>query len=356
MSTSKSKTKKSKDLSYLDLINPAMFYRPLGVTTPSNSMQEEIFSDYNLKKSKLKKHQFLCPSLHFQKSKKDLGWGGFYSGGFIPPFWNIEGTFSRKNPLKDINFYWPKDYLSGKRMKYLGSINVDNYSNQLSNFQFVEEKWKTKLNFYGTDARGYPRMENEHWFHFFASEKNEYSSFVPDCHVIMHSRLNFRKEFCFDESPISKSFRRRREAEENELKETHFSQEEYEEEFRRINEEETNKTDIVTPSCFFQKPDFFFERDFCPPNGDNFWDIDEDFDFYNYPKESVIKFLGCPESQQEPKRYLSPNSYPIKRACVPFISFSDDEHDMTHQMYVDSFYMDTIHHTSTYCKLDSSCT
>ena len=72
--------------------------------------------------------------------------------------------------------------------------------------------------------------------------------------------------------------------------------------------------------------------------------------------EADCHVYGPPHSQQEAKRYISPNSYNGIRALTPMFAYNDSEHDMTHQYYADALLMDEYQGTRAYCKLDSSCT
>lgn len=73
-------------------------------------------------------------------------------------------------------------------------------------------------------------------------------------------------------------------------------------------------------------------------------------------KGAVCHMFGRPASQQEAQRPIVPNRHPYVRAMIPFLNFSDSDHDMTHQVYVDSLCMDYCHDRKATTYIESSCT
>lgn len=51
---------------------------------------------------------------------------------------------------------------------------------------------------------------------------------------------------------------------------------------------------------------------------------------------TVCSVFGAPQAQQIPARPLSPNRFPRPRALSPVLAFTDQEEDVTHQIYHDS--------------------
>lgn len=266
--------------------------------------------------TKLAPREDLVYSLYAESSVKDCGMGGFVNSGFIPYGIIPEYKYGDDDFEDDLRFFWPKN-AKGKPMAFLGGIN-------LQDWPIVFHKYTADRIFRSCNAisfaGGFELLERWNklpkWLYFFADDNGSFDSFAPDCHVRMVSDSKYNT--INGRGDAIKKFMSK-----------------------------IKPSKITTPDCFFKNPILKFEYDGCDG---------EIGDKINEHPNSVIKIYGAPESQQDPCRYLSPNSYGLKRACTPLVCFNDFSNDTTHQFYVDTISMHPIEHTRAYCKLESSMT
>lgn len=164
--------------------------------------------------------------------------------------------------------------------------------------------------------------------HLFVSEQNDFETSIPDCHVKMN---NYGLKHYY------------RGIDENEC-----TLEEERALIKEWQETQTCKTEICGPNKYFAniRPRFYWDGGGYRP--------DKEEGVFSW-HEGDCQVYGVPRSQQEPKRYLSPENY-FSRGLTPMFAFNDDLHDITHQFYADASIMDSINHKRVYSKLDSSCT
>jgi hypothetical protein len=294
--------------------------------------------------------------LEIDYSDTDQGLGGFYDAGYVPV--DLFYRLDEKDWEKDFRFYWPRDPFSpdGKYMRYLGSVNLGVWPRVLHDMTSTYEKyWENGKSFAcGTDvSRDSFRnlFEQEIWLHLFSSVQNEFDSAIPDCHVRMTTEFNFSKMDETSRKIVNDVYGNK-----------HWTPEQIKEKIIAWQNEHTEKSEmIVTPKKFFAniRPRFYYDGPYpyskklqkLHEGGKN--GLGEGLMTWH---EGDCHVYGPPSSQQEARRYISPDSFNGVRACVPIFCFNDDDHDMTHQFYVDAIMMDAISHKRAYCKLDSSCT
>lgn len=184
--------------------------------------------------------------------------------------------------------------------------------------------------------------------HLFTSYQNEFESLIPDCHVRFTSEFDFKYIDETHKKIIDDIYG-------NKI----WTSEQIKEKIINFQENNTEKSEmIVAPEKFFTniRPRFYFDGIKLTSK------LEKLSQSGNYGKgimayhEGNCHVFGTPRSQQEQRRYISPDSYNGIRALTPMFCFNDSDHDMTHQFYADALMMDDISHTKAYCKLDSSCT
>jgi hypothetical protein len=281
------------------------------------------------------KQEDICYGLTTTFSDENKGFGGFYSAGFIPDI-SIFGGDCKEDFNKKFKYYWPKDPFSGKYMQYLGSIclNLWPYILDALTSRKVDDYWIRSFACGVNDVRWFDK-NNKYWLHFWASEQNEFDSPIPDCHVRMTVKNYSEFHLKFD------------------LERRVHSDEEWNNFFKEWQETQCVKSSVKGENSFFNELNLRFYWDGLGKLSDR--KAESENGIFNWDRGD-IKVYGNPASQQEPRRYISPNGYCGVRGCVPILSFNDGEADMTHQFYCDVPLMDNISHTRAYCKLDSSCT
>jgi len=259
--------------------------------------------------------------LEVDYSDVDCGNGGFLSAGYMPPFFG--NLYKDSDMQKELSFYWPKDHKSGKYMSLVGAINLGSWPKAFHDLTAYNVDQWNRLSFAGgreLDNSWYEPRDT--WMYFFVSHRNDFETSIPDCHVRqVHFSKSERHNRCFSETVLSKMW--------------------------DWQKNQTVMTSVVAPPKYFTniRPRFYYDGTGYP---------DKEKGIFAYG-EGDCSVYGPPNSQQEPKRYISPESY-FLRALTPIFSFSDDGTDMTHQFYADTSIFDSIYHTRPYCKLDSSCT
>ena len=290
--------------------------------------------------------QNLVFGLEVDYSSTDVGLGGFYNAGYVPVnlFSDLKGDYQ-----KDFEFYWPRE-ANGKFMRYQGSINLGCWPRVLHDALSIPRQWWENGMSYvcGTDISKVDAsefIENDIWMHLFATSSGDFETFSPDCHVRFTSEFNFNH---IDE--------RHKRIVDDVYGNKHFTNEQIKELIVKFQEENTKKCETFTsPSEFFTniRPRFYWDGLLTTDKINDLYDDEKGIFTYG---EGDCHVFGKPRSQQEERRYISPDQYNGLRALTPMFCFSDSEADMTHQFYADGVMMDSISHKRTYCKLDSSCT
>ena len=72
--------------------------------------------------------------------------------------------------------------------------------------------------------------------------------------------------------------------------------------------------------------------------------------------DEVCSMFGAPASQQEARRPLNPDNWGYGQALIPFLNFTDQQHDMTYQYYADPHRMHYCNGYKGYGWIDASCT
>jgi len=296
----------------------------------------------------------LAFGLEVDYSETDEGFGGFYNGGFVPV-----NMFSQlqADTDKDFRFHWPRDPFSpdGKYMRYQGSINLGVWPRVLHDAMATSEQYWQHGKSYAcsidiSKMRLDEFLEANIWMHLFASFQAEWDNPTPDCSVRFTSEFDFARMDEGHKKIVDEIYGNK-----------HWTTEQIREKIVQWQEANTVKSDmIVSPSKFFTniRPRFHYDGPRNSARLDDLFDKAEDDKGVNIFKyhEGDCHVYGSPRSQQEAKRYISPDSYNGIRACAPMFAFNDDEHDMTHQYYADALMMDEYSGRRAYCKLDSSCT
>lgn len=308
---------------------------------------EEFVTLYN-KAIKQAPSKHICFGLEVDYADTDEGLGGFYDAGFVPVglFDNIDG-----NVEKYMNYAWPRDPFSadGKFMRYLGGINLGIWPKV---FHDMTASWGEHLRNGKSFAMGVRdsnsdlgsiRSKNT-WLHLFSSRQAEFDSPTPDCNVQMSHEHDFSR---MDEN-TAKIVR-------DVYKNKHWTPEQIREHIINWQTKHTEEAEFIKGHKKYFKnirPRFYYDG----PYSDKIYKLmDNEKGIFAHGKGDCNVY-GKPNSQQEPQRYISPNSYNGIRALTPTFCFNDADHDMTHQFYCDTLMLDEFNHKQAYCKLDSSCT
>jgi len=314
------------------------------------------FQDLYAKAVKQTATKNLVFGLEVDYADTDQGLGGFFNGGYVPVnlFSGIGADWE-----KDFRFHWPRDPFSaeGKYMRYQGSINLGPWPRVLHDAMSVAEQyWQGGKSFVCSidisKLRSEELLTANIWMHLFTSFQAEYDNPTPDCSV------RFTQEFDF--SRMDEGYTKIV----NDIYGNKFwTPEQIREKILQWQEAKTEKSDmIVSPDKFFAniRPRFHYDG---PRNSARLDDLYDEAEDDKSPEPNIFRYgegdchvYGPPRSQQEAKRYISPNSYNGIRALTPMFAYNDGEHDMTHQYYADALLMDEYQGTRAYCKLDSSCT
>lgn len=334
-------------------LNPVELPQICEYDDPSGKIKEKIYSQYETFKTlfesakKQTAQKNLVFGLEADFSDVNTGNGGFFSSGFVPSVLEIFGGIPHKDETieRKFKFYWPKDPISGKYMSYLGSINLGYWPKILHDYTSKQkEGWYNLVSFAG----GYKTFDKyfragDYWLYLWVSHQNEFDSVLPDCHVRMIHQTGLWDKSCYYND------KNKEEEENRKIKDGEIEMVKY---FINFQKENCVETNIRGPAKFFSniRPRFY-------------WDGFRKEGQYRPDKENGIfdwhqgdcQVYGEARSQQEPRRYIY-GMHGDAHALTPIFSFSDSEHDMTHQFYVDAPFMDDISHKQYYCKLDSSCT
>lgn len=308
----------------------------------------EFLSLYNdaIKQSPSK---HVCFGLEVDYSDTDEGFGGFYDAGFVPV-----GLFDLPADVeKYMHYAWPRDPFSheGKFMRYLGSVNLGVWPKVMHDMTCTPREYTKYGQSFALGVRDANSgmgniFESNYWLHLFSSYQAEFDSPIPDCNVQLTSEHDFSR---MDEN-VARIVR-------DVYTNKNWTHEQLREHIVKWQTEKTEVSELVrTPKKFFKniRPRFYYDGP--TPYSDRISDLmDDETGIFAYGKGDCNVY-GKPNSQQERRRYISPDSYNGIRACTPMFCFNDAEHDMTHQFYADVMMMDNFNHKSAYCKLDSSCT
>lgn len=290
--------------------------------------------------------------LEVDYSDTDQGLGGFYNAGYVPL--NLFSQL-REDHEKDLRFYWPHDPHSpeGKRMRYQGSINLGVWPRVLHDaMATAEQYWENGKSFVcGTNISrpdAYEYLECDIWMHLFSSMQADFETPIPDCQVRFTSEFNFAN---IDETHTKII--------EDIYGNKHFTPEQIKELVVKFQEEQAVKDDgVKPPKSFFCniRPRFYFDGLKRTAKLEALAERGNWGEGLMESHRGDCQIYGRPRSQQEAKRFISPDSYNGIRALTPMFAFDDVDADMTHQFYADALMMDDISHKRAYCKLDSSCT
>lgn len=293
----------------------------------------------------------ICFGLEADFSDTDEGIGGFYDGGFVP----VELFDLPADVERYMRYAWPRDPFSesGKYMRYLGSINLGVWPQVLHDMSYVTTT-NGYDNYNQSFAFGYRSHTNgirsffdkSLWMHLFTSRQAEFDSPTPDCNVQISSEHDFTRM----SEEVQKIVR-------SVYTNKNWTKEQIREHIVKWQNEHTEEAEYIKGHKKYFKnlrPRFYYDGPY--PYPDRIANLMEKEDGIFSWKGGDVQVYGLPRSQQEARRYISPNSYNGIRACTPMFSFNDGEHDMTHQFYADAFMLDEYNHKQAYCKLDSSCT
>ena len=256
-----------------------------------------------------------------------------------------------KNPAeceKSLNYWWPKDLITGKPMAYLGCITTMGYLDVIIQLTLQrQDQWTTNSPFHGasdTNARGrYTTI------HFWVGDPTRRKDGVPNCFVAYSDESI--DHFAPYEGPCETLYKEWAEKYRTIPKNTRTLIQ------NRIDEFALKTLDVNPPSGAFENLHFFCNPDPLPKkNGDTvYFDYEDKKESILFPEYSNdFQLFGCPRSQQEPHRPIATRRWPYPHALMPYISFNDAVHDVTHQIYGPAFLRPI--QTEGYGYMDSSNT